>query len=74
MALPRPSHYKEVFTPALHRRFTGSALVAFILCYLVGILMAEKSSRNFHTKTYVLDALLMGPSLLAMVSPWICYH
>ena len=44
MAAARPALYREVLTPALHRRFTGSALLVLVFCYVEAILIAEKSS------------------------------
>ncbi|KAL9099437.1 MAG: hypothetical protein Q9163_005062 [Psora crenata] len=44
MAASRAPLYKDVLTPALHRRFTSSALLALFLCYLEAILIAEKTS------------------------------
>ncbi|KAL9125305.1 MAG: hypothetical protein Q9217_005474 [Psora testacea] len=44
MAASRPAFYKEVLTPALHRRFTSSALLVLYFCYIEAILITEKSS------------------------------
>ena len=73
MPLSRPALYREVLTPALHRRFTGSALIVLVLCYFVGILIGEKTSCKFHETRIVTFSLTM-PSSLAMVSLRLCWH
>jgi len=44
MAAPRPALYKELLTPALHRRFTGAATVILLVCYVEAVLIGDKSS------------------------------
>ena len=39
--------YKQFLTPALHRRFTGAAVVILAICYVEAILIGEKTSCKF---------------------------
>ena len=57
MSLPRAPPYKELLTPALHRRFTGAAASILLLCYVEAFLIGEKSSCEKHA--------LVGPTTQA---------
>ena len=46
MATIKTPPYKQFLTPALHRRFTGAAVVILAICYVEAILIGEKSSRK----------------------------
>ena len=40
----RPALYKDLLTPALHRRFTGAAGIILLICYVESVLIGDKSS------------------------------
>lgn len=44
MASLRTPLYREVLTPALHRRFTSAALITLVLCYGEAVVIADHSS------------------------------
>ena len=44
MATPKTPPYKQFLTPALHRRFTGAAVVILAICYVEAVLIGEKTS------------------------------
>ncbi|KAI9829064.1 MAG: hypothetical protein M1832_000087 [Thelocarpon impressellum] len=46
MAPPRvgPRPYKDILTPALHRRFTNAASVVLLVCYAEAIIIGENTS------------------------------
>lgn len=41
---PKATLYKNFLTPALHRRFTGAALIVLLICYLEAVLIGAKTS------------------------------
>ena len=49
MASLRTPLYREVLTPALHRRFTSAALITLVLCYAEAVLIADKSSSELDS-------------------------
>ena len=44
MATLKIPPYKQFLTPALHRRFTGAAIVICAICYAEAVLIGEKTS------------------------------
>ncbi|KAK4696767.1 nucleoporin NDC1, partial [Lecanoromycetidae sp. Uapishka_2] len=57
MTTPRPSLYKELLTPALHRRFTGAAGTVLVVCYVEAVLIGDKSSSGIRTLLLFISAL-----------------
>ena len=71
MATVRPAFYRELLTPALHRRFTGAAFLVLTICYVEGFLIAEKTSCQCDTCYY--RRSLTKDSDMVMVSSWFCW-
>lgn len=44
MATLKVPPYRQFLTPALHRRFTGAAVVLSAICYVEAVLIGEKTS------------------------------
>ena len=44
MASLRTPLYRDLLTPALHKRFSSAALITLVICYAEAILIAHKSS------------------------------
>ena len=63
----RTPFYREFLTPALHRRFTGAAGIALVICYVSAVLIGEKSScETFRASVAACLELTMFPSALVV--------
>ena len=65
--------YRELLTPALHRRFIASTGWALLLCWAEGFLMTSKTSSKVSCRADDGEEL-MSYSLLVLVPPRTCHN
>ena len=66
MASLRTPLYREVLTPALHRRFTSAALITLVVCYAEAVLLGNMSSSELDPRR----SKLSGADMVAVLWFW----